>query len=142
MANDRHACPDCGASHAIRTPRKTRTQTALKDTTDLTPRLCGGCGSPVLAGRVEGLDLTLDPRPLNHLGATTMQALGRLIIIRAGARGRLRNHAQHWPPSDGRYWHTNHRCGHPIPHELGDAGIDRTLRANQANPPFPERPPF
>lgn len=136
MTNDRHACPDCGAKHRKLAPKKTQPRTHL-ETTDLAGRRCHHCRQPVLAGRVTGVDYQLDPRPINELGAITYTAIGRTIIIRAGHRGHLADHWKTWPPADGEHWHTIHDCAKPVPHELGDAGIDKTRRANHTPPVDP-----
>lgn len=140
MSADRHACPDCGASHPIRAPKK-RTRTTLTADTDLTPARCPCCSAPVLAGRVEGLDLRLDPRPLNELGYTALQAIRDRLLVsvnRNRARGRL---SPRWPPLPTHTIHAAHDCDRPIPHELGDALIDRTRRARTTPPPA-DPPPF
>lgn len=139
MSTDRHACPDCGASHPIRTPKK-RTRSNLTADTDLTPTRCPRCSAPVLAGRIEGLDLRLDPRPLNELGYTALHAIRDRLLVsvnRNTTRGRL---SPRWPPKAGVTVHAAHDCDRPIPHELGDALIDRTRRATRT--PTPADPPY
>lgn len=138
MSADRHACPDCGASHRKKAPQKT-TRTNLTAYTDIAPSKCPHCAGSTLVGRVQGLDLTLDPRPINALGAQTYRALGRTMITLRGLRARLHDGWTHWPPDDGTQWHTTHRCGMPVPHELGDATIDRTRRTFT---PLPDTPPY
>ncbi len=138
MATDRHACPDCGASHPIRAPKK-RTRSNLTADTDLTPARCPRCSRPVLAGRIEGIDLRLDPRPLNELGYMALQAIRDRLLVsvnRNTARGRL---SPRWHPRTGATIHAAHDCARPIPHELGDALIDRTRRATRT--PTPTDPP-
>ena len=80
MPTDRHACPDCGANHPRRRPKKQQ-PSALKTDTDLTPNRCHHCQAPVITGRVESLDLTLDPRPLNQLGHTALTAIPDRLLV-------------------------------------------------------------
>ncbi len=141
MPADRHACPDCGASHARRKPKKTTPRGAHLESTDLTPAKCPRCASPVIAGRVQGLDVYLDPRRLNHIGAscfTALPARGPIVVIR-GLRGRHRNPTQAWPPADGTTWHATHDCDKPVPAELGEP----TGRPRPVAPPSdPTNPPY
>lgn len=141
MPADRHNCPDCGASHPRRQPKRPRK--TLTANTDLHPAKCPHCAAPTLAGRIEGLDLHLDPAPLNHLGALTFTGHpDRTLITRKDSRGRLHTHTTRWPPPDGTAWHTTHHCDKPIGPLLRDVPIDRCA-ANRPQPtPTPNRPPY
>ena len=140
MSAERHCCPDCGASHPRRKAAKAKPRGAHMESTDLTPARCPDCRAPILAGRVQGVDTQLVPRPINHLGAITYLATARPIVIRRDSRGRNHDPIKRWPPAEGTCWHVTHDCERPVPHELGDAGIDRTRRATHAtdddNPPY------
>lgn len=137
---DRHACPDCGASHTKRAPKKPDTRKTLTAATDLTPKRCRHCHTPVIAGRVDAQDIQLDPRPLNAIGIAAMNSARRPIAALRGLRATFINpHIQH-TPTPGATWHTIHDCNRPVPHELGDALIDRTRR--RANTTLTDNPPY
>lgn len=134
-APDRHACPDCGASHKRNKPKTTRHTTATN--TDLRPGRCGICRQPVIRGRIDTLDRILDPRALNEIGWLTLRAVGRPTFTIRGLRATPHNHATRWPPPDGTAYRTIHDCQRPIGDELGAPVI-----RHPAKQPTPTEPNY
>lgn len=138
MTADRHTCPDCGASHKRLAP-KTPKRRKLASATDLAPKKCPRCHTPVIAGRIDAQDRTLDPRPLNETGALALRGRRDIASVR-GLRATLIDPVlTRWPPQPGTRWHAAHDCQRPVPHELGNAIVDRTRRTHR---PQTETPPF
>ena len=135
---DRHACPDCGASHARRAPRVVK-RTSVASSTDLSAARCPHCKAPVLAGRVDALETMLDPHPVNELGHATYKALGRTMYTRTESRARTHSYATRWPPDKGyQTFHVQHVCGKPIPALLVENNVVRKQRIVQ----LPAEPNF
>ena len=114
---DRHACPDCGASHKRNKPKIVRQSTAAN--TDLKPGRCGICNHQIIRGRIDTLERALDPRALNEIGWLTVRATGRTTFTIRGLRATPHNHATRWPPPTGTAYRTLHDCHRPIGDELG-----------------------
>ncbi|GAA4756196.1 hypothetical protein [Gordonia alkaliphila] len=140
MAADRHNCPDCGASHRKNAP-KTNTRTSTAHTTELDIKRCPKCRASTLAGRVQGLDLHLDPQSLNEIGAQAFRATKRLIVIRRGWRGRFHDGWKQWPPDDDTAWHVIHDCDRPVPRELAQGGPPPSRKTTTTDP-LPDTPPY
>lgn len=136
---DRHACPDCGASHAVRAPKRAAAASSAASHTDLRASRCPHCRQPVLAGRVDALETMLDPHPVNELGHATYKALGRTMYTRTESRARTHSYATRWPPDKGfQTFHVQHVCGKPIPRLL----IENNVVRRQRIVALPENPPF
>lgn len=135
---DRHACPDCGASHPRRAPKVVK-RTTVAASTDLAATRCPHCRAAVLAGRVDALETMLDPHPVNELGHATYKALGRTMYTRTESRARTHSYATRWPPDKGfQTFHVQHVCGKPIPRLL----IENNVVRRQRIVALPENPPF
>ena len=138
VVGDRHACPDCGASHAIRAPKRVAAATSAASHTDLRASRCPHCRQPVLEGRVDALDRLLETQPINELGFLTYRNIGRTIVDRHEQRARNTSYATSWPPKDWHYFHIIHECGNPIPALLQENNVTRHKRIVT----LPENPPF
>ena len=127
----------CGHTHTKRTVVLKTRRPSLADTTDLTPAHCHACGAPVLAGRIEALECSLDPDPLTEIGTAAYRPV-RAMFTRTGTRARRISYAWRWPPPRGTTVHTEHRCGKPVPRELRELNITTHTRTTE----LPDNPPY
>lgn len=136
---DRHTCPDCGAPHPRRQPKKQRVSTAAN--TDLKPARCTTCRRPVMKGRIDGLDYTLEAQPINQIGLLTYRGVRRPTFTRRGTRARATTYATRWPPPERASIHVVHDCALPVPEPL--CGDTVTHSARQAAFEIdPDNPPY
>lgn len=139
MSAERHACPDCGASHAIRATKKPAARRpATNSCTDLDVTTCPHCKSAVLAGRIGGVDRRLDPDPINELGWRTYRGIGHMVYLRCGPRADITTPLHHWPLPELAYGHVLHVCGTPVPPALRENNVIHQTREIE----FPDNPPY
>ncbi|AKJ72334.1 hypothetical protein BH787_gp14 [Gordonia phage GMA4] len=132
-ATERHACPDCGASHQRRQPKNPARSMAAN--TDLKPGRCHTCKQPVIRARIEGIDRVLDAQPINEIALITYRHVGRRTYTRNGTRARAHTYATTWTP--GARMHVVHDCAQPIPPPLRGDTI-----THRAPTPAPTEPPY
>lgn len=138
--SDRHACPDCGASHRKRATQKPSTTAPRRDaTTDLDVTTCRHCKATVIAGRILAIDRQLAPQPLNELGWRTYRGAGRRLFTRVGVRASPHDPVlTRWPPERRQVFLLEHHCGETIP----DLFIENNVTDNKRTIDFPDNPPY
>ena len=104
------ACPTCGQTR--RTAIDRRAARAAK-ASDFDTGRCRACQTPIVAGWLGGILVTLDPRPLSQTGALVARTTGTWIYQRRGTKFRDYPQMPQMQPHPDRpdTLHVKHECG-------------------------------